>query len=523
MNITKDTITYTSDDFIGGFVPVQNAVARSLGEGVGSMFNMNPFRVPGLAGPGGLATDATDVTATLPSATQVDVIADNGGQYAYSLGGTGTDARLNKYDITSNSIIDDADWPYTIPPHGGHATANANLGSVVIYNVSGTERVFFSWGDDTDWDVGTLLPSATFNPSFMSTTATTPLAAPYLAAGQGKPHPLYVARADDIMYIGSGNYVHSYKGSTSTFNAAVLTLPVGYVVTGFAETPFDLVIFATTAYNSTRRGKSTVFFWDNGRPVTYYKQIPLIDDTVQGAFSFGSVIGCFTRSRNESQSVLRVLEGDEFRPKFYWSGSLPTVGGVDILNNQIVWNSDGKIYRWGSFNGQFPEGTFQTESGSGSTSGFCRSLRSGILYASSGTGTSGGFQYFTAYSSSATIDTKTAFPEFPANTQGQIRSVEISLGYTGGTSASSRSFALYYVPETNSAIEIIPTTSNVLATPIKGAIAIDALSFPDRSRLNFSSLRLYLEWSSGTGSAAAPLIKWIKVYYDLIPFVSEVP
>ncbi len=90
--------------------------------------------------------------------------------------------------------------------------------------------------DNTDWDVGCYESFTTFDDDFMSTDPTTPLGttAADLTGGLLLPHPLEIG-ADDVLYMGSGRYLHGYdgggSGSNGNFLSQLLTLPAGFIIT----------------------------------------------------------------------------------------------------------------------------------------------------------------------------------------------------------------------------------------------------------------------------------------------------
>ena len=101
-----------------------------------------------------------------------------------------------------------------------------------------------------------------FDDDMMSTSAASPLAGSDLTDGQNAEHPMIVGD-DDVLYIGSGRYLHGYDGqvgNAGTFYSKVLTLPLGYIITSMQTYNNYLVIFAhnndTTAGTLTALGYS---------------------------------------------------------------------------------------------------------------------------------------------------------------------------------------------------------------------------------------------------------------------------
>jgi hypothetical protein len=512
MRIEPDKIVWDREDFMAGLVPdFTNGVCFGA-KGAAYMESFNPlsWSPPGIAYPGFLATSLSGVTAgPVPDAVLVDAAVDDTGTNGYALGGN----KLHQITTGFTVLNTAGSWPHTIAGAGVHAAHNTFtgvLGSVVQYNVSGLPRTFYSYGDNIDWDVGTVTPGGTFDDDFMTSVPTTPLGttAADLTDGQGKPHPLYPA-ADGILYEGSGRFVHSYDGPNNTFYSRVLDLPIGYDITGFAEDGTDLVSFGTTGRGTAKRATARAFWWSADRPASYYKEVKLDDNDVSCPFNYNGTMGCFTRNRS-NKSVLRLWDGTGFVPKFYWTGSLPTVGGAEIWNNMVLWNSDGKMYGWGSFKGEYPEGAFQLMSGSGTTSGFLKNLTGTTLYASSGTGTNGGLQSFGNFGTGLWTGL-TAIPEFGLGKRGRIRSVQ---GTFTAASSGGRSLSLYLTAEGGVA-KLIQTITSITAA--NTTLRWDPENFTDNLE-QFNLLRPELIIGAGSGSSDAIPLEKIEVFYEPISY-----
>lgn len=517
MQISADRIIFDKDDFLAGFAPFQqNNSIRTYGRGGSFMRDFDPHSViPGMAYPGKTGVDVTNVTGSLPSAVQVGAITGWGNQYAYSIGLT----KANRLDITNNTLSNSGDWPHTIPDagHGGHANPTFLLGALAVYNVAGVKKLFWSWNDDTDWDVGMYDLASTFNDDFMSTTPANPLAGTDLTDGQGLPHHLFVA-SDDLMYIGSNRYVHIYDGATGaagTFSAKVLTLPVGFTVQGFAENNFTVAVFGSTSGGTGRRAEAKAFFYQlpTDAAVDPYKVVNLNDDEVACPFSFSGSLGCFTRNRNNGRSALRFFNGTEFKPVFFWTGGLPTLGGVEIWNDLVVWNTDGQIYAWGKRDGMFPQGAFQLQRGTGTTSGFVRSFISGNLYGSSGTGTSGGLQLFSNFSDNANFQSLTAYPSFAPDMHGRVRQVRVTFATTT-TSASARALSVQLKTDGDqTTTTVLNAVTDVTVSNMLRVVRFDA---SNNSLPEFESMKINLIWAAGNGATDAPGIEKVEVVYDQV-------
>lgn len=506
------TATWGGDDFISGLVPMQSSGSvRILGKGAAFHRDFDPFStIPGMAYPGATATEVTN--SSVVDAVMIDCQINVGGTYAYGLAGS----KLHRFDVLSELITNVGSFPHTITgagAHAAHTTFSGALGSVCIYNVAGNSRIFYTWNDGADWDVG-MTDETNFTDNFMSATPATPLVGTDLTDGVGKVHAMYVSQNDALMYISSGRYVHAFDGATGangTFNAKVFTVKVGYDVVGFAETGYDLVLFLTNNSRTGRRGDAKAYFYGADRSADPYKQIGLDDDEVSAPFNFLGTIGCFTRNRNTNRSVLRLYDGIRFSPKFYWAGGLPTVGGVEIQDNLIKWNSDGILYAYGQKDGEFPTTKYQPTRTLGSVSGFLKSFISGNLYSSGYDGSFGNFNKFSGYNSATFWQGQTLFPGFFTGKKGIISSISIQFAQTvsGGRALD---------------LQLLTKSGGIITTVISGVTTIDGNNiskdfYIDSSgnRLpTFTNLKPILIWSAGLGSTSAPGVKSVTVTFKSV-------
>ena len=345
----------------------------------------------------------------------------------------------------------------------------------------------------------------------MSTVPTSPLAGSDLTGGQGLPHPLYVAE-DDILYIGSGRFVHSYDGTSDTFNSQVLKLPINFEVTGFAETQFHLVVFASTGKRTGRRAEAKAFFWGANRGNSFDKAVSLEEDDIAAPFAYNGTVGCFTRNRNSSRSVLRIYDNTRFVPVFFWNNNLPSIGGVEIQDNMIKWNSSGQIYAWGSKDGLFDQAAFHFDILSGLTSGFLKSFTGGTLYASSGTGVKG-IQTLTNFATGAALNTLTAMPVFPRGQRGKVKEVRVT--YPGIASGGRALSITMTVNGSQTTKQVILNKEDITSTQLvsRHMLDVSGAQFPE-----FTDLRVNLNWGDGGGAANAIGVEKVEIFFDTINF-----
>lgn len=520
MQILPDRLIWDSEDFLAGFIPEHQSGSFLYNvNGAATMSSFDPFIIaPGVACVGANPTNISGTSgggSPVPNSVLVDATLDLGGNNAYALG---TD--VQKFQVSpSNVFSTTAPFPHAIDH--GHTNETGALGAIVFYHTPGTANVvFYSFNDDTDGSVGTYDVSIdAFNDSYLNTVPTGAA-----ALTLGKAHPLFVT-SDDKMLIGNGNKVNMYDGSTTgggTYSTNVLNLPQGYEVVGFTEPEdgYDTWVFATTARGTTKRGRSKAFVWSIDRPASYYRSPVIPDDECSAPFSFLGTVGCFTRSRSSNaRSVLRIYEGGVWVPKYYWSGELPTVGGVEIQNNSVVWNSAGTIYRWGPYAGQFNAMTWQPQSCSGTSSGFVKSFSNGTtsgLYASSGSGTSG-VQTFTQFATGSWRAGQAA-PPFPQGKIGKITSVQIHL--IGGASGGGRTLKLGLIDDTGTLNEVFSGLSTYTSTDTMKKYLPEAFTI----RMDtFVSVAPRLDWETGSGASNVTSVRKIEVFYESVDVANSQP
>lgn len=514
MQITSNRVIFDRDDFLAGFVPVQSNNDMRIFGVRGSAFhkNMDPLfgGIPGTLRVGRNPTNLTGVS-TEPTSLLNSICVDPVDTSAYAIGG----AKIQKITVTSDTLVTSS-WPVTASPHGGHSALDFGFGDIVIYQRTGSLRAFYSWNDSNDWDVGMFDLSSTFDDDFMSTVPTTPLGttAADLTGGQNKPHPLYVAQ-DDIMYIGSRRYVHSYDGTSDTFVSQDLDVGQLFDVVGFTETDQDLVIFVTNTFRTSRRGIARALFWDAARPTNAYKVVEIEDDDISAPFKYKGTIGCFTGNRaNGGWTTLRLFDGRRFVPVFSYNGNKPGNRGVFVQNDMILWLAGGLVYAYGSRDNTFPKGVFQITGGSGSTDGgFLTSLITGVLYASTGTGSSGGLQKYSssAFHNQANWQSITAAPNFPRGYKGRITEVKVTFA---ATCSGGRTLQFLVQPSSSAgSSETIATISTVTAATMvqRWTGLADGTDFPE-----FENFKITATVGDGAGSGDAPQVEKIEVFYRLV-------
>lgn len=359
----------------------------NIGDGFSLARNLDPFRDPGYLSPGYDPANLTDVSV-------IDAILKN----AVMNGDTGyapsANAKLHSFDVIANEITNDGTFPHTVSAHSGHSSVVCE--DVVLYKLNGTPYLFYSWNDNTDGDIGRYDLSSTFDDDYVSTIATSGavLQTTY-------PHPMIVGD-DNILYIADGSDLASLQGTTSVgiFNPSALDLPEDYVITSFSKTPNFLVLIAHrvsgsgTSYNKT---DAKAFFWDYVSASFTYA-VPLPGNYANAGFILDGNPGCFVQGgdytpQKDSKIVLLSTTGYEVLEEF--DEDIPAHGGVDVVNRGLIFNVDGDLFTYMSLTKGGERVLSNISSGDGSTSGgFVKVLYNPLIFASSGTGTSGGLQTF---------------------------------------------------------------------------------------------------------------------------------
>lgn len=532
-NQTGGRIIFDADDFLEGLnlqYDAPSSPAQRIGNGFASATGLNPYRFLGYASPGFFANDCTNVS-------QVAAYIRNGvpnGTYAYLIGSGALLHQLNVQTATP-TLTSDATWPHTIT-HGGHTSIAGE--DIVIYNanIGGTSaaRLFYSWNDNTDWNVGTYDFAATFDDDFMTTvpagTLLSGATTPTLASGAGKPHPLTVG-SDDILYMGDQNYVHAYDGNTGangTFTAAVLTLPLGFTITSFARTSNFLMIFAYRAQNAGTvstlggfyYGETRCYAWDYiSLDPTYVYTID--DNYVSEAFEYQGTVGCFTRGRTldlantDRNNRVQIFNGAYFEPLFTFSATaVPGRGGVNIIDRAIQWNSNGDIFQYGSNYPGLPVGLQKIgKVTNGVSAGVLKSFTSRDLYISAGAGAGLGMEYLRtgSYYDQASFNTVLAQPDFPQGNYGRVKRVKIAFAKTNTSTLSASISVSLYSDGFDTTSSIINAVSTINSTNlVKEYMYTDGgAELPV-----FNALQLQVNWNSATGTGQAPIIKNVEIEYE---------
>jgi len=522
-------IVFDESDWLSGLHPAYstNSTDTPIPEGglrnLTFASNFNPYRNLGYASPGFAPTSLTNASVVSAAVIRnITSAAESTTAWAY---GIDSGTLVFQIDPTTGTLTSNGTWPHTIN------IAGTQVGSDIIAywaNISSTRQqcVFYSYNNtsSTTWNVGCYtLNGSTFVDDFMSTNPDSPL----VATSSTNPHPMIIGD-DDVLYIGDGNLLHGYDGGVAgtggegIFYSSVLVLPKAFQITSFAKYQHRLVIFGydtsipaqTPDPSSFYYTHSKAWFWDylSQDP---YDVVDLNDNYASAGFSYKGTVGCFSQGRkpvpgSNQQSAIRLYNGTTFEKVAMFDSNAPIHGGVEIVGDTVMWNSQGVIHQWGSpYPGFSQEALNKVTAGNGTTSGALRTLSTTLQVASSGTTTSGGLDKLTTNYNTGSVSTMLVTPAPYAPGQiWQIEDVEITYAKT---CTGGRALTVYLVGNMFSAVTVVSALETVTSSNIVSHHEYDASgnTFPV-----FSDLKLILSWGTGSGATDAPIVKKIEIKYS---------
>lgn len=514
VNFTKTgtgSITYDYEDWLAGMDTTSAGVDFGMTGGNPFMSEVDPLRSYGYISPTFNPLDVTNIASITSILRKAVIKGDN----AYIISGGST---VQKMGTLAGGVISvTAPFPHTIV-HGAHTSIVGN--DIVNYYTGTTLKAFYSFSDATDWDIGAYNYGAdSFDDDFMSTVPATPLGAPYITEGAGFPHPL-VQGDDDVMYIGDRNFVHAYDRSTDKFYPAVLTLPLGWIITCFTTTP-NLTL-AIGAYFTTgqgtgsafNRGMAKVWFWNYLALDPDYAR-DLRDNYVSEILPWAGTIAAFTTGRytlsDRGAYKLQALNGNQFEVVKTWSaGGLPIRGGVDNVGDDLYWQGAGDVYSYTRRpdNGKYILNNLYEQGNTAGMLQFFTATRT--IHASFGSGVGSGLIYFngSTYSDAGFVYPKTVTPDFPVLQQGRLTGITIKFQntFSGGRSMSLNT-------RLDSSINV--SITNFIGSTTNRIFQISTQS--DGSPLGtFNSLQAQVVWRDGSGASSCPVLESIRYEFELI-------
>lgn len=430
------TIRWGAEDWLAGLSRVRSSstsvsVPASLGTGLRTCSTINPFYRPGslVSGPlGSNLTNASAVTGALLGMT-------NNSTTGYAVGGD----LLHEINISTNTITNSGSFP--------HQVSGATMYDTVLYSIGTTQYLFYSYGTASNGNVGRFDLSSTFSDTWLSAGSHTGAA----TLDTTNPHYMVRSKKRNVLYIFDGRAVHQFDGqagANGTLTKNYFRVPTGYVITSCSLTENYMVIYAyrSSTGGSFYAGSAVAMYWDEvSENPTYVRELDGV--YADGGFTLNGGAGCFLRNIDpfnnytSSKNSIVLDNGSTFESVFFFDTNLtlPSKNGVQVVDNNILFNASGTIFQWGKGEVGGDRAGFIYALGGGTTSGICRNMALGSLYASSGTSTSGGLQNFVT-SSLGAGSFSTMIVELPLGIGKIARVNKVALNWanylTSGTSAT---------------------------------------------------------------------------------------
>lgn len=521
--ITSSQIIFDHPDFVIGQAK-NNAVRGVVNPSNQLVTNFDPFREYGIAQPGRIGVNATN-NSVLGGAIIAGALKNTTLAYCVDTAG-----KFHEYDYSSNTLTNAGSFPHTI---AGTSPVGQD---VVIYkhNSSGTPvfSPFISYYNNANWDVAAYINYTTIDDDFMSSVPATPLD---ITSGDGDdtaqrtaPHLMEIG-SDDILYIGSGRYLHAYDGATGsngTFTRAVLTLPQGFTITSLVKSQDKLLIAGvytgvTGTVNSTNvgsAGEAVVYVW-NYIDLDVTQVIPLDDPYVSAVFNWRGRPCVITIGESEgfgtlSATKLKVLTGNTAEKVAELQGTvLPR--SIDSSSRVLYLNADGKIYSIGdNVKDGYPVNQIASCVSTG-VPGWFKNIIGNIFLASGSTGSVYSMAKMSASSFASSSRFVTCYYEvpLPANMKAQVTSVQVEFYSTVSNATVALTLSISYDMNAGSSNSTVFTSLRDVAVPAQKQYTKDSAGNPFHA---FSSIALDMSWSDVAGSTSAVKVSRVTVNYKLV-------
>lgn len=262
-------------------------------------------------------------------------------------------ATTKLHKISSTAVTNSGSWP--------HAITGAETGNSVI-DLGG--YLFYFYNKSSGADCGRYDLNVTFDDDYMSTVPTG------AAALQKAPHP--VAKKQDILLFGNGQYVGTFISSTTTLAPTKLDFNTGSEVADIAFHANQWWIAVNSGVTTgTNRASSQVYLYD-GAAISAI----LSDEVALGVQQIGFIMpvnGVVYLAYKDLSStggfVIGYISGRQIKPLRYFTGALPTFAQKTLYKNTILFASSGSLYSVGAVVEQLPVQISQHADGGYSTVG----------------------------------------------------------------------------------------------------------------------------------------------------------
>ena len=532
-------VVYNWEDFFGLVPSYGFANYNRMGKGASHQNAINVFRDLGILEPGFISTNFDSTTSNIAAQLNGGVVdrassqpnvwlIEKGAkihQIAGSAGGVGSTIRTTvPFPFT---ILSGTDSGGGGVDHSGHTTPVGE--DIIIANIDGTDYILYSYNDNTDGDVGQVPLAPAVATDFIENYFTR-------QAGIGNvlnknyPHPMiqgdysfyYIADGQKLKYIA--------PDGTTSVNSTIV--PEGFAIKAFSKTGTHLILFCNKLKASTStdspRGESIAVFWNYRSQRADFIKL-LNDNKVVAGFNFQGIIGCFTVGRLNDfnnlsyTSKLQVFIDNEFKSVFNFSEVPSSYNCWDIHNNHLIWYAQGTIFDFGKIaeEEEWKVNKIGSSIGRAEDAGMCKSLNGYSLFLSSGTGTSGGLEFYgTPSSGSPTFDPNAQWrgmvlePLFPMGMKGKIDMVEV--GFFSTLSTGKLKMDLLLDTDYGTQTTIIDDLDTITSGK---QIVYKKLNSSGATLPDFNVLKPIINWVGGSAATDAPKVNYLKIYYSLIPIV----
>ena len=506
--VIKNTITFDEKDWLGGLHPQSGEQLALFKNGYDSMIGVNPFESLGSV-----------VASPLPVAVTNVALADGVINHIVpnTLAGMAT---IEMWGVGGTKLYRIGDLSGEIESGGGypHQVASSVMEDVVRYNISGNEKILYSYNTASKGDIGMHDLASNFVDDYWTGTS------PSLDMddlNKDNPHPMIVGD-DDILYIGDGNILKSIDGDTPVGSENALKLPSSFIIKSFAKIDNrTLVMFADQGTGKTT-GQARAFFWDyvSSDP---YRIYDLVGNEVGGANQYSGSVCVVTKGVSadlkESSRDFHLLyfNGSRFQTLFtIEAGDLPTTGGISVNDDYILINSSGNLYSYGTPFDGINAGPMSIHRLGGTKSGAVINSYSQRIIASSNSTSDEQLEIITGSGGYAVGTMATTYAE-PINdfaTECRVKAVRVEF-LRGNTGADTRRLDIELINEKNEEIKVTEDLTTVDSD--NRVLIFYSGAFVSAGFEKFTALQLYANWSGGTGTGASALaIRKVIVEYERI-------
>lgn len=522
---TGGVVTYDYADWRAGLAPFGKFTSGPSGNrftgtlGATRISQIDPFYRSGVLCPGqGASANATNFA----SLGGVVVAGERKSDSIY----IGLDLAGKIHEITTTgaaAVVTTGSYPYQIagtnPVGQDGIFYKHNNGATTTQTTS----FFASYYNSANWDIAVQVDvTGTPDYDFMSSIPATPLD---ITTGDGddtyqrtQAHPMEIG-SDDILYIGSGRYLHAYDGATGingTFSSKVLTLPAGFQIVALKKNQDKLYIVGNyySTDSTSETGVALCYVWDYQEldPSTV---IPLEDSLVSAVFIWRGAVTVVTSGAilgRNGRNKVKVISGTSLVKLADFDGTLPRQRGIVVENEIIYMNCGGRIISVG-------DKTMKSNA-INNIGNFSSATTSGVLFYNFSNTTQ------PCFTGSTSIDTTYYFgnlnngmasgsyrstyftPDFPLNMQGKIKAVYVQYDRTLTAGGSNGDITIQLVVDLTTTVTIVANKSSV-AVPLIKRHSLDAsnANFPQ-----FSGFEVLFNWNAGT--ANAPCIAKLIIEYE---------